>query len=45
MKIIVFQPSSTTFFGKLQEHELELGRLKDEEEIEEKKSIALKASS
>ncbi|XP_014496750.1 uncharacterized protein LOC106758331 [Vigna radiata var. radiata] len=34
-----------TLFGKLREHELELGRLKDEEEIEEKKSIALKATS
>ncbi|XP_047149798.1 uncharacterized protein LOC124821898 [Vigna umbellata] len=34
-----------TLFGKLREHELELGRLKEEEEIEEKKSIALKATS
>ncbi|BAT74608.1 hypothetical protein VIGAN_01231100 [Vigna angularis var. angularis] len=35
-----------TLFGKLREHELELGRLKDEEEIEEKKkSIALKVTS
>ncbi|KOM41229.1 hypothetical protein LR48_Vigan04g142700 [Vigna angularis] len=33
-----------TLFGKLREHELELGRLKEEEEIEEKKSIALKAT-
>ncbi|KOM43293.1 hypothetical protein LR48_Vigan05g089700 [Vigna angularis] len=32
-------------FGKLREHELELGRLKEYEEIEEKKSIALKAIS
>ncbi|WVY89245.1 hypothetical protein V8G54_034759 [Vigna mungo] len=34
-----------TLFGKLREHELELGRLKDEEEIEEKKSIVLKATN
>ncbi|KAG2399581.1 uncharacterized protein HKW66_Vig0105660 [Vigna angularis] len=34
-----------TLFGKLKEHELELRRLKEEEEIEEKKSIALKATS
>ncbi|WVY89919.1 hypothetical protein V8G54_035433 [Vigna mungo] len=34
-----------TLFSKLREHELELGRLKDEEEIEENKSIALKATS
>ncbi|WVY98180.1 hypothetical protein V8G54_030331 [Vigna mungo] len=34
-----------TLFGTLRKHKLELGILKDEEEIEEKKSIALKASS
>ncbi|XP_022633262.1 zinc finger CCHC-type and RNA-binding motif-containing protein 1-like [Vigna radiata var. radiata] len=34
-----------TLFGKLGEHELELGRLEEEEEIEEKKSIALKGTS
>ncbi|WVY96365.1 hypothetical protein V8G54_028516 [Vigna mungo] len=34
-----------TFFGKLREHELELGRLKEGEEIEVKKSIALKATN
>ncbi|WVY92733.1 hypothetical protein V8G54_031821 [Vigna mungo] len=34
-----------TLFGKLRGHQLEFGRLKEEEEIEEKKSIALKATS
>ena len=30
-----------TLFGKLREHELELGRLKEEEEGEKRQSIAL----
>ena len=34
-----------TLFGKLREHELELGRLKEEEEGEKRQSIALKAAA
>jgi len=37
--------SMATLFGKLREHELELGRLKEEEEGEKKQSIALKAAA
>ena len=37
--------SMTTLFGKLREHELELGRLKEEEEGEKRQSIALKAAA
>jgi len=38
--------SLATLFGKLQEHEMELQRLNQNEEIDKKKrSIALKASS
>jgi len=33
--------SMATLFGKLREHELELGRLKEEEEGEKRQSIAL----
>ncbi|XP_027927440.1 uncharacterized protein LOC114184329 [Vigna unguiculata] len=35
--------SMATLFGKLREHELELGRLKEEEEGEKRQCIALKA--
>jgi len=31
-----------TLFGKLREHELELGRLKEEEEGDTRQSVALK---
>ena len=31
-----------TIFGKLEEYELDLGRLKDEEEVDKKKGLALK---
>ena len=34
-----------TLFGKLREHELELGRLKEEEKGEKRQSIALKATA
>lgn len=34
-----------TLFGKLREHELELGRLREEEESEQKQFIALKTTS
>jgi len=37
--------SMATLFGKLREHELELGRLKEEEEREKRQSIALKATT
>ncbi|XP_027933253.1 uncharacterized protein LOC114188805 [Vigna unguiculata] len=37
--------SMATLFGKLREHELELGRLKEEEEGEKRQSIALKAAA
>jgi len=37
--------SIATLFGKLREHELELGRLKEEEEGEKRQSIALKAAA
>ena len=37
--------SMATLFGKLREHELELGRLKEEEEGEKRQSIALKATA
>lgn len=35
----------TSLFGKLREHELELGKLKEKEESEQKHSIALKTVS
>ena len=34
-----------TLFGKLREHELELGRLKEEKEREKRQSITLKATT
>jgi len=37
--------SMATLFGKLREHELELGRLKKEEEGEKRQSIVLKAAA
>jgi len=36
--------SIATLFGKLREHELELGRLKEEEDGEKRHTIALKST-